>query len=111
MASRCTSITIQPYPSRITKENHYSSHYDPFKNPRYVKPEGAQVISPMPTITIEHFPRHCTRSVDTYKTCLIANDEDKKKCSQEGEDILAVCPPWALDKMKENNLLKLKLEV
>jgi hypothetical protein len=80
------------------------------KNPRYAQPEGAQVISPMPGITIEYFPRHCTRSVDAYKTCLIANDDSTTKCAHEGKDILAICPPWALDKMKENNKLKLKLE-
>lgn len=64
----------------------------------------------MPAISVEYFPRHCTRSVDAYKTCLIANDEDKNKCANEGKDILAICPPWALDKMKDNNSLKLKLE-
>ena len=64
----------------------------------------------MPAISIENFPRHCTRSVDTYKTCLIANDDNKSKCENEGKDILAICPPWALDKMKDNNSLKLKLE-
>ena len=64
----------------------------------------------MPRISIEYFPRHCTRSVDTYKTCLIANDDNKDKCANEGSDILAICPPWALDKMRDNNKLKLKLE-
>ena len=75
-----------------------------------MRPEGAQVISDMPGLSLEFFPRHCTRSVDTYKTCLIANDDDKAKCSSEGKDILAVCPPWALDKMKDNNTFKLKHE-
>ena len=68
------------------------------------------MISPQPTISVEYLPRHCTRSVDNYKTCLIANDDNKTKCQGEGNDILSICPPWALDKMKENNLLKLKME-
>lgn len=88
----------------------YSSHYDPFKDPRYTRPLNANVISPTPTISLEYFPRHCTRTVDAYKTCLIANDDNKQKCSNESHDILAICPPWALDKMRENTLLKQKVE-
>lgn len=109
MASRCTKLLIKPYPSRITVDNHFPSHYDPFKNPRYSRPLGACVISPTPTISVEYFPRHCTRTLDTYTTCLIANDDSKEKCSQEGNDILAICPPWALDKMKDNATLKQKV--
>jgi hypothetical protein len=41
---------------------------------------------------------------------LIANDDDKQKCGHEGENILAICPTWALDKMKDNERLKLKTE-
>ena len=48
--------------------------------------------------------------MEGYHTCLIANDDDKQKCAQEGQDILAICPPWALDSMKDTNRLKLKLE-
>ena len=68
------------------------------------------MLSFLPKISYEFYPKHCTRSVQSYKTCLIANDDEKEKCSQEGKDILAICPPWALDQMKENNRLKLKLE-
>jgi len=68
------------------------------------------VHSPTPGFTVEAFPRHCTRSVEAYKTCLVANDDSKDKCAHEGQDILAICPPWALDKMKENQRLRLKLE-
>lgn len=110
VAARRTPPLTQPYPSRITREHHYSSHYDPLKNPRYVQPEGAQVISPMPSVTLEYFPRHCTRTLDSYRTCLIANDDSKDKCGQEGNDILAICPPWALDRMKDNQQLNSKLE-
>ena len=66
--------------------------------------------SPTPGFTVEAFPRHCTRSVEAYKTCLVANDDTKDKCAHEGQDILAICPPWALDKMKDNQRLRLKLE-
>ena len=108
--SRRKDPIIQPYPSYITRDHHYPSHYDPLKNPRFVNPSGSQVISPTPSISMEFYPRHCTSSVDTYRTCLIANDDSKEKCAEEGKNILAICPPWALDKMKDNNSLKLKLE-
>jgi hypothetical protein len=101
---------IKPYPSRITVDHHFPAHYDPLKNPRYTPPEGSNVISFKPGFTFEFFPKHCVRTVETFRTCLIANDDDKKKCEHEGNDILAICPPWALDKMKENNKLRLKLE-
>ena len=42
---------------------------------------------------------------------MIANEDNKSKCQEEGNDILAICPPWALDKMKDNQMLKRKLEV
>jgi len=100
---------IKPYPSRITIDHHFTSHYDPLKNPRFVKPEGSHVLSVAPGFRFEFFPKHCVRTVETFRTCLIANDDDKKKCEHEGSDILAICPPWALDKMKDNNRLKLKL--
>lgn len=110
VAARRTPPAIQPYPTRITVDHTFPSHYDPFKNPRYVRPEGANPISIKPGFRLEFFPRHCTRTVDSYRTCLIANDDDKNKCAHEGQDILAICPPWALDKMQENQRLKLKLE-
>ena len=108
--ARCVTLNIKPYPSRVTQQFHYNSHYDPFANPRFVKPPTAKVISASPSFTLEAFPRHCTRSVEAYKTCLVANDDSKDKCAHEGNDILAICPPWALDKMKDNQRLKLKLE-
>jgi hypothetical protein len=100
----------KPYPTRVTIDHVFPGHYNPFENPRFKKPEGSTVLSVNPGFRLEFFPKHCTRTVDTYKTCLIANDDDKQKCSHEGEDILAICPSWALDKMKENQRLKLKLE-
>ena len=108
--TRCIVFLIKPYPTRIVQENGYSSHYDPFKNPRYAKPENGNPLSVRPGFRVEAFPRHCTRSVESYRTCLLANDEDKNKCGHEGQDILAICPSWALDKMKDNERLKLKLE-
>jgi hypothetical protein len=108
--ARCKKHYTQPYPSRILQDNVFPGHYNPLDNPRYKKPEGSNVISANPAFRLEYYPKHCTRTVDSYKTCLLANDEDKNKCAHEGEDILAICPSWALDKMKENQRLKLKLE-
>lgn len=108
--ARCICNINQPYPTTVTVDQTFPTHYDPLNNPRYSRPEGANAISIKPQLKLEFFPRHCIRSVDAFKTCLIANDDNKQKCSHEGEDILAVCPPWALDKIKDNQRLKLKLE-
>jgi hypothetical protein len=107
---RCINPSIQPYPSRVTIDHVFPSHYDPLANPRFKQPEGSTALDVKPAFRVEFYPKHCTRTVDAYKTCLIANDDDKNKCKHAGEDILAVCPSWALDKMKDNQRLKLKLE-
>ena len=91
-------------------ETNFPSHYDPLKDPKFKHPDNSQVISFMPKIAFEFFPKHCTRTIGSYRTCLIANDDDKQKCAEEGQNILAICPPWALDKMKDNTRFKLKLE-
>lgn len=110
MVTWSMKINTKPYPTRIIRDSVFPGHYDPFANPRYKKPEGSVPISVDPQFRIEFFPKHCTRTVDAYKTCLIANDDDKQKCGHEGENILAICPTWALDKMKDNERLKLKVE-
>ena len=55
-------------------------------------------------------PRFCVRQVQHYKRCLVANNDNKDKCKDEQEDVLAICPGFSLDIMKDNNLQKLKME-
>ena len=66
------------------QEGHFSSHYDPFQNPRYKKPSSGAPLSFTPGLKLDFYPRHCTRTLDAYRTCLIANDDNKNLCSHEG---------------------------
>lgn len=68
------------------------------------------MISPIPNIRKAYAPRHCVRQVQIYKRCLLGNDQDKGKCKPEAESILAICPAFALDQMKESNYGRLKQE-
>jgi len=99
-----------PYPSKIVKDSHHPSHYDPLQNPKFSQPLNTDVMEVRPIISLEFYPKHCVRAVSAYRKCLMANDDNKKTCEHEGDDILGICPPFALDSMKENNKLKLKLE-
>jgi hypothetical protein len=94
----------------VVKDNHYPSHYDPFKNPKYVAPDNTTPQVGKPILSLEFYPKHCIRTVTAFRRCLIANDDSKDKCHDEGNDILAICPSFALDQMRDNTRLKLKLE-
>lgn len=45
-----------------------------------------------------------------YYRCLNSNDSKAEKCKQEQDNILGVCPGWALDTIRNNNLQRLKIE-
>ena len=55
-------------------------------------------------------PRFCQRSITTYKRCLVANDNSVNVCQHEQDNILSVCPNFALDGLKEKKLTFLKIE-
>ena len=59
---------------------------------------------------IEHGPRFCIREVYNYKRCLVANDDSESKCIDEQQNVLGICPGFALDMIKNRNLQKLKME-
>jgi len=93
------SFLVKPYPTRITKESGYPSHYNPFAHESYTPGVANKPLSAHPSFGIQFLPKHCIRTVQTFKKCLIANDDDRVKCEKEGTDILAICPAFALDAM------------
>jgi len=55
-------------------------------------------------------PRFCYRQAFVYERCLIANDDNDKKCDIEKNNILSICPAFSLDTMKNNTLQQKKVE-
>jgi len=47
----------------------------------------------------EKLPRACAKLLLNYRRCKIINGSEK--CSTEGQDILNVCPQWALETITE----------
>ena len=85
-------------------------HYDPLADAEFKEDPFIKIQMGMPALSHQLLPKHCLRTKSLYKKCLIANDDDKKLCENEGNDILAICPSFALDSMKEKNKLRLKVE-
>lgn len=79
-------------------------------NPKFKAPNNTEVHSGIPSFQFNPHPKHCIRQLTSYKTCLIANEDEKSKCQHEANEILAICPAFALRSMTENQKLKLKLE-
>ena len=55
-------------------------------------------------------PRFCLRTISTYKRCLVANDDSANRCLEEQDNILSICPNWALDSLKDKQLNILRVE-
>jgi hypothetical protein len=55
-------------------------------------------------------PRFCLRTISIYKRCLVANDDKQNKCLEEQDNIVSICPNWALDSLKNKQLSHLRLE-
>lgn len=55
-------------------------------------------------------PRFCEREIRKFKTCVVANDDKEEVCKQEQDNIVAICPQWALNNLKEKKLAILKEE-
>jgi len=58
-------------------------------------------------ITADKLPRACVRSIDKFRRCTWINGSEK--CQEESEDIINVCPNWALEEMKEKTRLISKI--
>ena len=55
-------------------------------------------------------PRFCLRTISTYKRCLVANDDNENRCHEEQDNIVSICPNWALDSLKDKQLNILRVE-
>jgi hypothetical protein len=40
----------------------------------------------------------------------VANDDQAKKCQEEQDNIISICPNWALDSLKDKQLSFLRIE-
>lgn len=103
---------MQPYPNPTHFDNKYPSHYDPLKDERFTaKPQVKHYHGEMDIIAKPTVPRFCEREIRKYRTCVVANDQNQNVCQQEQDNIVAVCPQWALHNLKEKKLGLIKLEV
>ena len=65
----------------------------------------ADYVSAIPDITMKAaVPRFCEREIRNYKRCVVANDNQEAVCKNEQENIVAICPLWALNNLKEKKL-------
>ncbi len=90
-----------------------NSHYNPLANPRSVPTYGVKFPGgPGSELSLkrEYLPRFCMRQISFYKRCLVANEEDSEKCQREQDDIISICPSFALDILKDQKLQLLKRE-
>lgn len=51
----------------------------------------------IPSVKVDKLPRGCVRMIQNYKRCQMINED----CNEEANDIVNVCPNWALQKLKE----------
>jgi len=99
--------TPDRYPNYITFYKWFATHYDPlaeqqfsgksthWSQQRYAPPDA------VPAVTTEKLPRACVRTLSVYKRCEMINGATK--CKKEGQEILEICPNWALDEIKSKN--------
>ncbi|KAL4430322.1 hypothetical protein ABPG74_019481 [Tetrahymena malaccensis] len=93
-----------PYPNGIHFDRVFPTHYDPLAETNRTK-ANLQLIKYAPgnystlVVTSEKLPRPCVRTIQNYRRCQMVNGTEK--CNSEAQDILAICPNWALDHMKE----------
>ena len=106
-------LIIQAYPNTIYFDQHWPSHYNPFADTRRTYKYGVKNASDAGdelSIAMTRLPRFCLRTISTYKRCLVANDENTNKCQEEQDNIISICPNWALDSLKNKQLNFLRLE-
>lgn len=89
------------------------SHYDPLSG--HQRPDGTyqdKKFAPgehgILALTADKLPRPCVRSIQVYKRCEMINGEDK--CEQERNEIMDICPNWALDELKEKTRFIAKVQ-
>lgn len=90
----------------------FPGHFDPFANMYQKEPPshsgvhgpGADLVY---GVNYGKLPRGCQRSIYSYDRCLMVNGIEK--CQQEQNDIMSICPNWALDELKEKKKFLLKV--
>lgn len=97
-----------PFPNPVESPNFLNLHSDPTTGDYDFPSPNMATQSPGTnskfSITREFFPLACIRSVKKFKRCKIINEEEK--CSEEGKDVLQICPNFVLDEMRKNKLKK-----
>jgi len=92
------------FPNYVTFQKWFPTHYDPLASENFKGVDwSTQKIPARPyshfAFTVEKLPRACVRTIQTYKRCQMVNGD--AKCKDEAQDILEICPNWALDAIKE----------
>lgn len=111
---RCISLTNKKaYPNTIYFDQHWPSHYNPFADTRrtyhYGVKQATNAGDELGFSSIQ-LPRFCLRTISTYKRCLVANSDNENKCLEEQDNIVSICPNWALDGLKSKSLSHARLE-
>lgn len=111
---RCTKFTLtKAYPNTIYFDQHWPSHYNPFADTRRKFHYGVKHATgpgDQLAFTSIELPRFCQRTISTYKRCLVANDDNEARCHEEQDNIISICPNWALDALKKKQLSFLRQE-
>lgn len=102
----------KPYPNSISFSDKFPSHYDPLEDERFkAKPYTKHVVGSNPSIQkVDIIPKFCHRQIRIYQRCMIANDDRNDVCREEQDNIMNICPAFALDQLRESKLLLLKIE-
>eukprot|EP01016_Furgasonia_blochmanni_P021905 TRINITY_DN2401_c0_g1_i1.p2 TRINITY_DN2401_c0_g1~~TRINITY_DN2401_c0_g1_i1.p2 ORF type:complete len:321 (-),score=116.07 TRINITY_DN2401_c0_g1_i1:191-1153(-) len=100
------------YPNAIKWDKMFPTHYDPLSE-QSRGPFGLQnrKYAPGPfshyVISADKLPRACVRQIQNFKRCAMINGDEK--CEEEINNLMDICPTWALDTMKEKGRFLLKV--
>jgi hypothetical protein len=92
------------FPNYVTFQKWFPTHYDPLGSDSFGGTDWSkEKHSPAPhshfAFTAEKLPRGCIRTIQNYKRCQMVNGD--AKCKPETQDVVDICPNWALDGIKE----------
>jgi hypothetical protein len=91
------------FPNYVTFQKWFPTHYDPLSKQSFEGNDWSKEKHVPPhshlAFTNEKLPRGCVRSIQNYKRCQMVNGDEK--CKNESQDIIDICPNWALDSIKE----------
>ncbi|CAK80675.1 unnamed protein product (macronuclear) [Paramecium tetraurelia] len=90
-----------PYPNRVNWMNNTLEIMDG-------KPEKMHQCLQHQQLELKHFPRGCVRQIEAFKRCQSVNGVTK--CQEEADNIISICPKWALEALKEKKKQLDKIE-